>query len=232
MRGYKFFCEMCLLVALSAIVLISGCGSSSSSDSPSPPDTTAPTAPTFVTAVAASDKRVSIRWTASTDNVSVTSYIVNRNGQPLITTTTPTTFHSDTKDTVADTAYTYMVAALDAAGNTSTLSSGVTTTTLATGTTDFQAPPTTPSNLTATATSATQITLNWSPSMDNVGVSGYTIYRATSASATPVNVGTSTTTTYIDTGLTSATAYFYVIRAFDGFPSESLNSGQASATTL
>jgi fibronectin type 3 domain-containing protein len=86
-------------------------------------------------------------------------------------------------------------------------------------------------NLAATASSASRISLSWSQSTDNIGVSGYNIYRAGSASSTPSQVGTSTTTSYADTGLTSATDYYYVVKAFDGVPNESLSSNQAKATT-
>jgi len=233
MRGNIFFCKMQLLVALSAVLLISGCGSSSSSDS-TPPDTTAPTAPTYLTAVAASDTKVSLRWSASTDNVGVTGYKIYRGSTQIGTTTE--TLYSNTGCT-ASSAYTYTVAAYDAAGNTSTPSSSASTTTLAPGTSDYSptstsATPSAPANLTATASSSSKISLSWSPSNDNIGVSGYNIYRATSASNTPTIIGTSTTTSYTDTGLTGATTYYYVVRAFDGYPNESLNSMQVSATTL
>lgn len=209
------------------VLLSSGCGSSSSNNTPA--DTTAPSVPTYVTAVAASTTRVSIRWTASTDNVGVGGYFIYRDGLSLASTQTATTFYSDTIGT-ANTVYTYTVAAYDAAGNTSALSSGATTTTLAVGS-DFPSAPSSPSNLTATASSSSTIALGWSASTDDVGVSGYNIYRAATASGTPAFVGTSTTTSYTDTGLTASTQYYYVVRAIDGYPNESLNSNQATATT-
>src|SRR5262249_23030787 len=45
---------------------------------PAPPDTTAPTAPTGLTATAASNSQINLSWTASTDNVGVTGYRVER----------------------------------------------------------------------------------------------------------------------------------------------------------
>lgn len=87
-------------------------------------------------------------------------------------------------------------------------------------------PPTTPLNLTAVAASSSQINLSWSPSTDNVGVTGYKIYRAGTQIATTGN------TTYSNTGLTAATLYTYKVSAYDAEGSESAQSNQAQATTL
>src|SRR5439155_1644055 len=45
-------------------------------------------------------------------------------------------------------------------------------------------PPTTPSNLTATAVSGSQINLSWTASTDNVGVTGYPVERCQGAGCT------------------------------------------------
>jgi cellulose 1,4-beta-cellobiosidase len=226
MRGNTFF-TIHLLAALSAVLLIIGCGSSSSDSAP--PDTTVPSAPTSLTAVAASSTKVSLRWAASTDNVGVTEYAINRNGALLATTGTATTAYSDTSCT-ASTMYSYSVTALDAAGNVSTPSATKTTTTIVAGLADGT-PPSAPPTLTASALSSSQISLSWSAATDTVGVSGYYIYRAASQSSTPSRIGISTTTSYVDTGLAALTAYYYVVTAFDGVPNESVNSQQATATT-
>ncbi|SES81790.1 fibronectin type III domain-containing protein [Stigmatella erecta] len=89
---------------------------------------------------------------------------------------------------------------------------------------DTQA-PTTPANLSATASSSSQINLTWSPSSDNVGVTGYTIYRGGTA------VGTSGSASYSDTGLAASTAYSYTVRARDAAGNTSAASNTASATT-
>jgi chitodextrinase len=221
------FCQIRLLVILSSVLLSSGCGSSPSSSSPAPGDTTAPSTPANLTAVAASDTRVRLLWTASTDDVGVRGYKINRDGSQIGTSTTAV--YLDTTCT-ATTTYTYTVAAYDAAGNTSPfLSPSVQETTLGAGLGDTSA-PSPPGNVTATALSSSQISLSWIASIDNIGVSGYNIYHV-SASNTYTKVGTSSTTTYTDTGLSAATAYLYTVRAFDGATTESLNSNQATATT-
>ncbi|MBX3034921.1 MAG: DUF4082 domain-containing protein [Bdellovibrionaceae bacterium] len=86
--------------------------------------------------------------------------------------------------------------------------------------------PTVPAGLMATAVSTSQINLTWSASSDNVGVTGYKIYRNG-------NLLTQVTqTSYSNTGLSAATAYSYQISAIDAAGNESLNSGAVSATTF
>lgn len=60
--------------------------------------------------------RVNLSWTASTDNVAVTSYEVWRNGTLAATVTHPTTAYSDTGRTQGTT-YTYQVRAKDSSNN-------------------------------------------------------------------------------------------------------------------
>ena len=93
---------------------------------PPPPDTTTPTVPTNLSGTAVSSSQITLSWTASTDNVGVTSYSVSRNGTKVGTPTT--TSFSDT-GLSASTTYVYTVSSSDAAGNLSapSTSAGVTT---------------------------------------------------------------------------------------------------------
>ncbi len=62
-------------------------------------------------------------------------------------------------------------------------------------------PPTVPGNLTATATSATQIDLSWTASTDNVGVTGYRVERCAGTGCLNfAQVATPTGTSFADTG--------------------------------
>ncbi len=96
--------------------------------------------------------------------------------------------------------------------------------TVATG--DTQA-PSVPTNLNATAVSGSQIDLTWTASTDDVGVTGYTIFR----DGAPI-VPNVTTTTFQDTGLNSSTPYTYTVLAFDAAGNNSAQSAEDSATTL
>ena len=85
------------------------------------PDTSAPTTPSSLTATASGTSTVNLAWSASTDNVGVTGYRIERcqgatcTNYAQIATSTGTTF-SNTGLTAA-TAYRYRVRANDAAGN-------------------------------------------------------------------------------------------------------------------
>ena len=92
------------------------------------PDTQAPSVPLNLTAAAISASQINLAWSASSDNVGVAGYRVFRNGSPVGTPAGAA--YADTGLT-ASTAYTYAVAALDAAGNVSAASASVLATTLA-----------------------------------------------------------------------------------------------------
>src|SRR6476659_4728088 len=72
-------------------------------------------------------------------------------------------------------------------------------------------PPTTPTNLNASASGSVAVDLSWTASTDDIGVTGYTVYRNGSAIST-VGGGT---TTYHDANVTSGTTYTYAVDALD-----------------
>lgn len=87
------------------------------------------------------------------------------------------------------------------------------------------AAPTTPMKVTLTFISGTQITLSWTASLDNVGVTGYRVERCQGAGcATFTQVGTPTGTTFSDTGVTAGNIYSYRVRATDAAGNVSLYS--------
>ncbi|WP_155352038.1 cellulose binding domain-containing protein [Acrocarpospora pleiomorpha] len=93
-------------------------------------------------------------------------------------------------------------------------------------------PPTAPTGLTASATTSTSTTLSWTASTDATGVTGYDILRAPGTTGgTFTQVGTSTTTSFSNTGLTASTTYRYQIRARDAAGNLSPVSNTAQITT-
>jgi chitinase len=86
-------------------------------------------------------------------------------------------------------------------------------------------PPSAPSNLHVTGTTSSSVSLAWNASTDNVGVTGYDVYRGTT------KVGTVTGTTFTNTGLTASTTYSYTVKAHDAAGNVSGASNSVSATT-
>jgi chitodextrinase len=86
-------------------------------------------------------------------------------------------------------------------------------------------PPTAPGNLTATGHTSSSISLSWTASTDNVGVTGYQIRLSGAV------VATTTATSYTATGLSPSTTYSYTVTAFDAAGNVSAPSNTATATT-
>ena len=86
-------------------------------------------------------------------------------------------------------------------------------------------PPSPPSNLQASTVTATTAALAWTASTDNVGVTGYNIYRNGSL------IGSTTQTSYTDTGLSPTTSYAYTVAAFDAANNLSQPSSALNVTT-
>lgn len=83
--------------------------------------------------------------------------------------------------------------------------------------------PTAPTNLAGTP-GDTMASLLWTASTDNVGVTGYRVFR------NGTQVGTPTGTTFTDTGLTNGTAYTYTVKAIDAAGNLSAASNAVSVT--
>ena len=192
-----------------------------------------PTAPTGLTATATSASQINLSWTASTDNVGVTGYRVERcqgaGCSSFVEIATPTGTSFSDAGLAALTPYSYRVRAGDAAGNLSAYSNIASVTTQAPDAT----PPTAPTGLNATVVSGAQINLAWTAATDNVGVAGYRVERCQGAGCVSfVEVATPSGTGFNNTGLALSTSYSYRVRAADAAGNLSGYSNVASATTL
>jgi fibronectin type 3 domain-containing protein len=173
------------------------------------PDITPPSTPANFKVMLVSPTQINLSWSASTDNVGVKQYAIYRGkggAAPTGYAITPGTTFSNTSLQSAYT-YCYYVAAQDAAMNTSPP-----TPTLCASTPDT-IPPSPPTNVTAVAVSGTQVRLSWTASTDNVGVTGYQVQRI--QGATTKTIGTSASTSYLDSTASPNTTYYYTISAYD-----------------
>lgn len=119
---------------MGANITLVGVQSSSTPPPPAPDsDTTAPSAPVSLAASVVSQSEINLSWTASTDNVGVTGYRVERctgaGCTAFVQVGTPTTTSFSNIGLLAGTTYQYRVKALDGAGNVSEYSSIVSATT-------------------------------------------------------------------------------------------------------
>src|SRR5712691_11461954 len=202
-----------LLTATTTAVLLAGCNGVGEAETnngagatPSA-DTTPPSMPTGLTAAAAGSTGANLSWSASTDNVGVTGYIVRRNGVQVATPTT--TSFADTGLSAATT-YSYTAAARDAAGNASANSASASVTT----------PPPPPSN---------SASLAWD-AVTAPALSGYRVYFGTAPGtylqALGQGISVGNVTAYTITGLASGTQYYFAVTAFDTLGVESAYSNE------
>jgi acid phosphatase type 7 len=92
-------------------------------------------------------------------------------------------------------------------------------------------PPSAPTGVTATQTSPTRVDVSWAPSTDNVGVTGYEVWRGTETGALArVATTSASATTYADTTVARGQSYRYQLLARDAAGNVSAPSETVSAT--
>ena len=183
-------------------------------------DTTPPSIPTNLSASLTASNQVALSWTASTDDVGVIGYKIMKNSALAANATS--TGYLDI-NTIASTTYTYAVLAFDAMGNVSSSTPQISITTAATSTDTTL--PSVPTNLVGTAASSTQINLTWTASTDNVGVTGYNVYKNN------VLLANTASTTYSSIGLTPSTTYTFYVKAYDAQNNVSAQSNTVTVST-
>ena len=166
-------------------------------------DTQPPTLPANLTATSRTTTSIALSWSASSDNVGVIGYGLYQGGLYIGTTPTTTTIFSGL---TCNTNYTLSIDAYDALGNRSAKSIvGVATTAC-----PDTAPPSTPTGVGASNVTQTSLTMTWTASSDNVGVTAYDVFR------NGTKTSTGTTTTSSQTGLACGTSYSFGVVARDG----------------
>ena len=182
--------------------------------------TAVPAAPTALAATAG-NQQISLSWTATNG---ATSYHVKRatvSGGPYTQIGSPAvTGYTDTGLTNG-TSYFYVVSAVNVSGESANSSQ-------ASGTPASSSPsssvPAAPTSLTATPGNQ-QISLTWTASS---GATSYHVKRATASGGPYTQVAAPASGSYINTGLTNGTPYFYVVSALNA-TGESANSSPATA---
>ncbi len=205
------------------------------------------------TATVVSGSQIDLAWSAATDDSTQQQDLVylvyiatSPGGQdflvpPSFTTPAGATSFSVTGLASATTYY-FVVRAMDESGNIDGNTVEVSATTLNTTppSSGDTMPPTFGGVETATPVSGSQIDLTWTAATDNVSASSnivYLIYIATTSGGQDFLVPPSFTTpagatSFSVTGLTSATTYYFVVRAKDEAGNVETNTVEVSATTL
>lgn len=184
----------------------------------------APAAPTGLTATARSASGIALAWTDN--SADETGFQIERSADGVTFVQAATVGANATSyvdsGLAASTTYAYRVRAYNS-GGASAYSNTASATTLA-------APPAAPTGLSATATSATAISLAW---VDNsADETGFRIERsADGITFAEIAIVAANVTAYADSGLAAATTYAYRVRAYNS-GGLSAYSNTASATTL
>jgi hypothetical protein len=188
-------------------------------------DNEPPTAPSGLAYTVSTPTAVRLTWTLSTDNEKVVRYDIYVNGKKSYTAFESGFIVSHLDQKIP---YTFVVVAVDAAGNESEPSNQKTY--LPEGVSAGYIPGV-PTDPTAEAIAYDKIKVDWTDTAAHE--TGYEVVRSTSATGTYVPVGTvaANVTTFTDHGLAASTTYYYKIRAI-GSNGESAFTGRVNAKTL
>ena len=197
---------------------VDAAGSSAASNTASattltPPDTQAPSAPAGLSASNVTTTSVALSWTSSTDNIGVVSYDVYLSSSRVLSSAGPSATVSGLSP---GTTYTFTVRALDGAGNVSQTSSALSVTTVPTS---DVTPPSAPGNL-AWASDSGTVTLTWTASTDDFGVTAYELFYGN------FSLGSFSDTVLSLIGFKAGTPYTFTVKAHDAAGNISFASNQ------
>jgi fibronectin type 3 domain-containing protein len=186
----------------------------------------APGAPGTPVVTGTTGSSVSLSWTAPTTGGAPTSYNILR----CLGTCAPTasvgtissTSYTDT-GLASSTTYTYAVTASNSGGTSGPSGSVMATTQIA--------PPGAPGTPVVTGTTTSSVSLSWTAPTTGGAPTSYNILRCLGTCTPTASVGSTTGTTYTDSGLASGTTYRYAVTASNSAGTSSA-SGTVTATTL
>jgi len=175
-------------------------------------DASAPTWPvgSALTPSNIAETGLTLTWTPAEDDTAVAGYKIFKDNVE-IAFLNGAAYSYDVTGLAVNNHYAFKVEAGDASGNWSIDGPGTTADTVLTSDT---IPPFWPgsTNLTRNSVDSSSVLLTWTPAQDNVGVTGYKVYKE------GVEIATvdASTTEYIATGLANRVSYLFSIEAFDG----------------
>jgi YD repeat-containing protein len=196
-----------------------------------PVDTTPPTTPADLIATTASPTEIDVSWGASTDDLYLSAYDLERcAGTGCTNFVSISGTHESTYTDIGggpgllpSTTYRYEVFALDGSQNRSAVSNIATATTL----------PGTPTALTASNVTSMGVTLSWTYPGTSAGLAGYLVEQCQGAGCTSfTQVATVTNTSDLITGLTPRTTYQFRVRSAAPSGDDSGYSNVVTVNTL
>ncbi|MBS1606368.1 MAG: fibronectin type III domain-containing protein [Bacteroidetes bacterium] len=195
---------------------------------------TPPQAPSGLVATTATAKKINLSWVDnSTTETGFQVFRSTTSGGTYVTIATVKPAVTSYGDSTLDpsTTYYYKVAAINQSGS-SALTAAASATTQA-----LPAVPADPSNLTGVSQGPTHAGLNWTNNASNA--TGFEIWRSPVNNSNYLLAATiATATSFVDSGLTKNTQYFYKVRAFNeggvsNFSNEAtLTTGNNAVTTV
>ena len=176
-----------------------------------------PGTPTSPSATQTGAGTATFTWAAPTTGGTVANYYVYVDGVKVSTVSASTFSYAATGLSAAS--HTFAVSAYNTAGESAKASTTLT----------IVAAPGTPRTGTVTNTAAGTITVTWLAPSSGGTPTGYKVYRSTSSTVgTATLIGTTATRTYVDTGLTVGTRYYYWVTAYNAAgESAKLSAGNA-----
>gem|GEM_PF-665145 len=178
-------------------------------------DTLPPSVPGDLAVRQVAGESADVTWSASIDDRGVAGYRVFRDGVRVGVSTVA--FYRDSTG-VPGRAYAYAVRAFDAADNESP-EAGPVSLTIA----DLTA-PSVPSIRTYGVVEVKKASLAWDAPLDNVGVTGYRIFRDNA------QIAQTASRSYVDAGVTDGNAYSYFLKAHDAAGNVSASSAAVTVT--
>ncbi|HUN94357.1 MAG TPA: hypothetical protein VMU33_20060 [Burkholderiaceae bacterium] len=209
-------------IACATFALLAACGGGGGGSASTAAAGAPLAAPSGITVAAGNDQET-ITWTAVAGATAYDIYRSTRAGQPGSKVGTSSTTSFVDTSVVNGTTYYYTVMATDAAGEgpVSTQSSG---------STPFvpSSAPAAPSGLSASA-AAGQVSLAWTAA---AGATSYDVYRSTSPGSLGARIGSSATTTYVDTTAVNGTTYYYEVAAVNAIGEGPASAPSGAATPM